>query len=114
MVHEILYLSYQDVSSLCISLDSIIDAVEDAFKQKGMRLVEMPPKPGIHPRKDSFIHAMPAYLKGSDAAGLKWISGYPENPKRGLPYITGVFVLNDPETGLPLALMDATWLTAYR
>ncbi|MCS7138998.1 MAG: hypothetical protein NZ873_02975 [Crenarchaeota archaeon] len=114
MVHEILYLSYQDVNSLCISLESIVDAVEDAFKQKGMGLVEMPPKPGIHPRKDSFIHAMPAYLKRSDAAGLKWISGYPENPARGLPYIVGVFVLNDPETGLPLALMDATWLTAYR
>ncbi|MEM3371584.1 MAG: ornithine cyclodeaminase family protein [Candidatus Korarchaeum sp.] len=114
MVHDVLYLSYQDVVSLSIGLDSIIEAVEDAFKQKGMGLVEMPPKPGIHPRRDSFIHAMPAYLRGIDAAGLKWISGYPENPKRGLPYITGVFVLNDPDTGLPLAIMDATWLTAYR
>lgn len=114
MVHELLYLSYEDVSSLGISLDSIISAVEDAFRQKGMGLVEMPPKPGVHPRRDSFIHAMPAYLKGSDAAGLKWISGYPENPKRGLPYIAGILVLNDPDTGLPLAVMDATWLTAYR
>lgn len=114
MVHELLYLSYEDVSSLGIGLDSIISAVEDAFRQKGMGLVEMPPKPGVHPRRDSFIHAMPAYLKGSDAAGLKWISGYPENPKRGLPYIAGVLVLNDPDTGLPLAVMDATWLTAYR
>ena len=114
MTHEILYLSYRDVESLNIGLDQIIAAVEDSFRQKGLGLVEMPPKPGIHPRKDSFIHAMPAYLKGSDAAGLKWISGNPENPKRGLPYIAGILILNDPETGLPIAVMDATWLTAYR
>lgn len=114
MPHEILYLSYKDVESLGLSLESIIEAVEDAFRQKGKGLVEMPPKPGIHPRRDAFIHAMPAYLKGSDAAGMKWISGFPQNPKRGLPYIAGILVLNDPETGLPIAIMDATWLTAYR
>jgi ornithine cyclodeaminase/alanine dehydrogenase len=114
MAHEILYLSYKDVESLNLEPDLIIAAVEDSFRQKGLGLVEMPPKPGIHPRKDSFIHAMPAYLKGSDAAGLKWISGNPENPKRGLPYIAGILILNDPETGFPIAVMDATWLTAYR
>ncbi|RSN75550.1 MAG: ornithine cyclodeaminase family protein [Thermoproteota archaeon] len=114
MTHYILYLSYHDVNSLGLGYESIINAVEDAFRQKGRGLAEMPPKPGIHPRPDSFIHAMPAYLKGSDVAGLKWVSGYPENPKRGIPYITGMFILNDPETGLPLCVMDAAWLTAYR
>ncbi|MGC9104030.1 MAG: ornithine cyclodeaminase family protein [Candidatus Methanodesulfokora sp.] len=114
MVHHVLYLSYHDVDSLNLSHELIINAVEDAFRQKGEGLVEMPPKPGIHPRPDSFIHAMPAYLKRSDAAGLKWVSGYPGNPRRGIPYIAGIFVLNDPETGLPLCIMDASWLTAYR
>lgn len=113
-MRELLYLSYEDVVSLNLSPDSIIEAVEDAFRQKAMGLAEMPPKPGVHPRRDSFIHAMPAYLKRSDIAGLKWISGYPENPKRGIPYIVGILILNDPETGLPMAVMDATWLTAYR
>ncbi len=111
---ELLYLSYRDVSSLGITPAKIIEVVEDAFRQKGDGMVEMPPKPGIHPRPDSFIHAMPAYLGGSDAAGLKWVSGYPENPSRGLPYISGLFILNDPDTGIPLAVMDATWITAYR
>ncbi len=114
MIGEILYLSYDDIVSLKISLKDVISVVEDAFRQKGEGLAEMPPKPGIHPRPDSFIHAMPAYLKKSDAAGLKWISGYPENPKRGLPYITGIFILNDPSTGVPIAVMDAMWITAYR
>jgi ornithine cyclodeaminase/alanine dehydrogenase-like protein (mu-crystallin family) len=74
----------------------------------------MPPKPGIHTRPDAFIHAMPAYNKSRDAAGMKWISGYPLNTQRGLPYISGLMILNDPDTGLPLAVMDATWITAMR
>jgi ornithine cyclodeaminase/alanine dehydrogenase len=74
----------------------------------------MPPKPGIHPAPDSFIHAMPAYVPALGAAALKWVGGYPQNPTRGLPYITGLLILNDPETGMPLAVMDATWITAMR
>jgi ornithine cyclodeaminase/alanine dehydrogenase len=74
----------------------------------------MPPKPGIHPREDAFIHAMPALLRGMRAAGMKWVSGFPQNPDRGLPYISGLFVLNDVETGLPLSIMDCTWITGQR
>jgi len=42
------------------------------------------------------------------------VSGYPGNQARGLPYITGLLILNDPETGIPLAIMDCTWITAMR
>jgi ornithine cyclodeaminase/alanine dehydrogenase len=42
------------------------------------------------------------------------VSGYPENRKRSLPYIAGLLVLNDPSSGLPLSVMDATWITAKR
>jgi len=74
----------------------------------------MPPKPGIHPAGDAFIHAMPAYLPVMSAAGIKWVSGYPENFKRQLPYISGLIILNDPTSGLPISVMDATWITAMR
>src|SRR4030042_1028614 len=74
----------------------------------------MPPKPGIHTQPDAFIHAMPAWSPSLRSAGMKWVSGYPENQKRGLPYITGLLVLNDVETGIPYAVMDCTWITAYR
>jgi ornithine cyclodeaminase/alanine dehydrogenase len=92
----------------------VIGAVERAFREKGSGTVEMPPKPGVHPGPDAFIHAMPAYLKEMGAAGLKWVSGFPRNPERGLPYIAGLFVLNDVETGFPLAVMDCTWMTGAR
>jgi ornithine cyclodeaminase/alanine dehydrogenase len=48
------------------------------------------------------------------AAGMKWVSGYPENRTKGLPYITGLLILNDPQTGIPLCVMDCTWITAQR
>lgn len=108
------YLSRQDVVSLAIPMGEIIGAVEEALREKGLGTAEMPPKPGVHPKPDAFIHAMPAYLKGMGAAGLKWVSGFPENLERGLPYISGLFVLNDVETGFPLAVMDCTWITGAR
>jgi ornithine cyclodeaminase/alanine dehydrogenase len=57
---------------------------------------------------------MPAYLRDEDVVALKWVAGYPANKERGLPYITGLIVLNDPDTGLPLAIMDGAEITAAR
>jgi ornithine cyclodeaminase/alanine dehydrogenase len=91
-----------------------IDLVERTYRAMARGDVELPPKIGIHTRPDSFIHAMPAYLRDTDVAVLKWVSGYPANPGRGLPYITGVLVVNDAETGVPLAVMDAAEITAAR
>lgn len=113
-LEKILYLSRKDVEAVNLSMKEIINALEIMFKEKGKGNVEMPPKPGIHTRKDAFIHAMPAYIPAMNSAGIKWISGYPENQKKGLPYITGLLILNDPETGIPIAIMDATWITAKR
>ena len=111
---EILYLSRADIEKLNISTKEIIRNVEEAFNEKAEGRTEVPPKPGIHPQKDAFIHAMPAYLPKMNSAGVKWVSGFPENPERGLPYITGLLILNNPETGLPTCVMDCTWITAKR
>ncbi|HEY70632.1 MAG TPA: ornithine cyclodeaminase family protein [Anaerolineae bacterium] len=111
---KILYLSYKDVVSVRLEMAEIIQALETMFHEKGEGRVEMPPKPGIHTMPDAFIHAMPAYIPALKSAGMKWVSGYPENEKRGLPYITGLLILNDPETGIPIAVMDCTWITAMR
>jgi ornithine cyclodeaminase/alanine dehydrogenase-like protein (mu-crystallin family) len=112
--NELLYLSNADVESVGLPMKSIVKAVEDVFREKGEGRTEMPPKPGIHTMEDSFIHAMPAYVASMKAAGMKWVSGYPANKKRGLPYISGLLILNDPKTGLPLCVMDCTWVTAKR
>jgi ornithine cyclodeaminase/alanine dehydrogenase len=112
--HQVLYLSRADVEKVNLPMKEIIGFLEKAFMEKGHGKVEMPPKPGIHTMPDAFIHAMPAYIPSMRSAGIKWVSGYPENFKRGLPYITGLLILNDVETGIPYAVMDCTWITAMR
>ncbi|MEJ2185595.1 MAG: ornithine cyclodeaminase family protein [Gemmatimonadota bacterium] len=115
MTHDsILYLSRADVESVELTMSDVIEALEGMFLEKAAGRVEMPPKPGIHTRPDAFIHAMPAYIQGLEAAGVKWVSGYPDNRELGLPYISGLLILNDPATGIPQAVMDCTWITAMR
>jgi len=111
---RVLYLSRRDVEAVGLSMRAIIETLDRVFREKGQGKVEMPPKPGIHPRPDAFIHAMPAYIPSLGSAGVKWVSGYPQNQQKGLPYISGLLILNDPDTGLPLAVMDCTWITAKR
>ncbi len=111
---RILYLSRADVETVGVTMREVIDALAVAFHEHGLGHAEMPPKPGVHSQPDAFIHAMPAYIPALHAIGMKWVSGYPGNQQKGLPYITGLLILNDDETGIPLAVMDCTWITAMR
>ncbi len=111
---QMLYLSRRDVERVGMEMDEVIRVVEEAFVEKGRGRVQMPPKPAISTGEDAFIHAMPAYVPKLKAAGVKWISGYPGNYKLSLPYISGLIILNEPESGFPGAVLDATWITAVR
>jgi alanine dehydrogenase len=80
---------------------------------------ELPSKIAIHPRPEgSFVHAMPAHLRADaiagDLVGMKWVAGFGTNNTLGLPAISAVVVLNDPETGLPTAILDGGPITAQR
>ena len=108
------YLSRADVEAVGLTGVEVIEILAGAFRAKRDGAVEMPPKIGVHPRDDAFIHAMPAFLSDADAAGVKWVAGYPDNQRLGLPYIHGLLVLSEPATGRPLAVMDATWITEVR
>ncbi len=113
--NQLLYLSKADVEAIGVTMAEIIDSLKVAFRAKGEGRTEMPPKPGIHPGGgDNFIHAMPAYISDLKSAGIKWVAGFPENHRQGLPYITGLLIFNDVATGLPLAVMDCVWITAMR
>jgi ornithine cyclodeaminase/alanine dehydrogenase len=112
--NQLLYLSQAEVIEVGITMREIIDAMEVMFRAKGDGRTEMPPKPGIHPGGENFAHAMPAYIPDLDSAGIKWVSGFPDNPAKGLPYVSGLLIFNDVATGLPLAVMDCVWITAKR
>ena len=109
-----LYLSLDDVETVNVPMSEIIEALDQMFKEKGEGRYEMPPKPGIHTEPGAFIHAMPAYIPAMQSSGMKWVAGYPRNYEKGLPQITGLLVLNSLETGLPITVMDCSWITAKR
>lgn len=113
--NQLLYLSREDVIKTGVSMADVIDSLEVAFREKGEGHTEMPPKPGIHPGgEDNFIHAMPAFIPALKSAGIKWVSAFVDNLEKGLPYISGLVILNDAETGLPLSVMDGVWMTGMR
>ncbi len=112
---EMLYLTLNDVTKTGLNTNDILDLTRAALLAHGQKEYEMPAKVGVHPYEEVFYHAMPAYVPSKNAVGLKWIECYPSNPSKfNLPQTTGLLVINDVESGCPLALMDATWITAMR
>ena len=109
-----LYLSEPEVLQTGITLSECVELCTESLRQHGLKEVENPPKPGIHVLPDSFIHAMPAWLKQSNVCGIKWVCGYPSNGPKKLPTIAGLIILNDPGTGMPVAVIDGTYITALR
>ncbi|MFM9106005.1 MAG: ornithine cyclodeaminase family protein [Chloroflexota bacterium] len=57
---------------------------------------------------------MPGHVPAMNALGLKIVSVFRDNPARGLPVINALVAAIDPETGVPMAVMDGTYLTALR
>lgn len=108
-----LLLSQSDVARV-LTMDAAVPAVEAAFASHGRGEAVMPPK--LYLPLEAYggdLRAMPAYVGG--AAGVKWVNSHPANPGRfQLPSVMGIYILSDPATALPLAVMDATRLTAVR
>ena len=108
-----LILSAKDLRSL-YTVELGLSAVERAFRAHGLGEALMPPKVYLSlPKYDGDFRAMPAFLDG--AAGVKWVNAHPRNPeKHHLPTVRALYILSDPDTASPLAILDGTLLTAWR
>ncbi len=112
---QLKFLSQEDILSLDIPYMDVIDAVERVMSEFAKGTCQLPVKIHVNTRPDTYINAMPAYVGGEhDITGLKWVAGYPENRKKGMPVTCGIMVMNDSETGLVKAFLDARWITASR
>jgi ornithine cyclodeaminase/alanine dehydrogenase-like protein (mu-crystallin family) len=108
------YLAATDVEQCLPSVEERLDLARQALVALARDEAEMPPKIGVHPRPGALLHAMPAWLRGPDLVGLKWVAAFPDNRRLSLPAISGLVVLNDAATGLPTWVMDAARITAVR
>ena len=109
-----LLLERRHVSAL-LAMESAVEAVEAAFAAHGRGETLMPPKVyvSLENQHGGDFRAMPSYMDG--LCGVKWVNSHPGNPaKHGLPSVMGTYILSDADTALPLAILDATWLTAVR
>lgn len=114
MENHILWLNKNEVESL-LDMKSTIKVVEEAFRQHGMKKVQMPPKLYLYFKNhNGDLRTMPAYLEEADITGVKIVNVHPDNPKKGLPTVMALVILNSTETGAPLAIMDGTHLTDMR
>jgi len=112
---EVLWLSDSDVIEL-LTMKEAIAAMELGFTLYGQNKAQMPPKAYLNfENEGGDLRSMPAYLKGESAmAGVKIVNSTPQNPAKGLPAVAGILVLVDPQTGLPLGVFSAHYLTAIR
>lgn len=112
---EVIYLTRSECENIGLTREDVLDITKKTLIAHGKKEFEMPAKIGVHPWEEVFFHAMPAYVPEQRAVGCKWIECYPNNPKKyNLPQTTGLLVLNDVLSGVPIAVMDCTWLTAMR
>jgi len=112
---KILILSEEAVKKT-LSLEEVTDAVESAFRMKGLGHAQMPPKQYLFLNKyNGDLRTMPAYLEENDVVAVKVVNSHPKNRKKyGLPTVMATIILVDPRTGAPKAIMGGTWITALR
>ncbi len=108
-------LSATDLQALGLSIPEALALIEQAYRLDAEGKVEVPTKLGVHPDyPGSFLHAMPAWVDGARALGMKWISYFPGNFDRGLADSTGLITLNDPGHGHPVCIMEGMYVTFLR
>jgi ornithine cyclodeaminase/alanine dehydrogenase-like protein (mu-crystallin family) len=105
-----LVLTHDDLIGLLSPLQ-IVTIVEAALRANEANLVVMPRRSHADWGANTLL-TMP--VVGEHAFGVKIVSVIPGNAMRGLPVTDGVMIISDPETGTPLALLNAAALTAQR
>jgi ornithine cyclodeaminase/alanine dehydrogenase len=111
---DLLYLSRADVEAVGLGPTEIVELVEVALTAHASGEAQLTPTVSLAPRPNTFLRSMAAYVPAAGAAGLKWFCSVTHNPERGLPLTAGLIVLNDPDTAMPTAIMDAAWISAMR
>ena len=108
-----LLLNADDIRKV-FTMEDAIRSNEEAFVMQAKETTEVPVRINFEVKKNGITSFMPALIKDFPAAGIKIVSTYPDNAKKGMPAVTATTLLTDPETGVVNAILDGTELTRMR
>ena len=110
------YLNGPDIARLALDDREILDAVEAGLQAQGLGQAVIEPRVHLEPDPafKGHFNVLRGYLAPQRLAGVKIVGDYVENWRRGLPSEMALLNLFDPETGMPVALLDATLITEMR
>jgi alanine dehydrogenase len=110
------FLSGPDIDALGLSNADIVAAVTDAVRAHGDGRVVVQPRVHLVPDNNGAGHfnVLRGHLSVPGVSGVKVVGDFVSNYAAGLPSELGLLTLYDPWTGVPLAIMDATMITACR
>ena len=113
---DITYLNGVDVARLALTNDEILEAVEAVLRAQGMGETVIEPRVHLLPDSSDKGHfnVLRGVVKPMGLAGVKVVGDFVGNYRRDLPSEVAVLNLFDPETGVPLAFLDATGITEMR
>jgi ornithine cyclodeaminase/alanine dehydrogenase-like protein (mu-crystallin family) len=113
---DIMYLNGADVAQLSLGDDEILGAVEAALTAQGRGQTVIEPRVHLVPESSAKGHfnVLRGYVKPLGVAGVKVVGDFVDNYQRGLPSEMALLNLFDPDTGMPLAVIDATAITDMR
>jgi ornithine cyclodeaminase len=110
------YLNHADVQALALTDAEIVQAVEDGLRAQGLGQATIEPRMHLVPEKDypGHFNVLRGYIRPLQLAGVKVVGDYYRNYERGLPSELAVLNLFDPQTGAPVAIIDASDITDMR
>ena len=113
---EILYLDRDDISRIEIEDSEIVEAVEQAFAAQGRGEYVQNPRANLRhdPTNQGFFNILAGYLAHLDLAGFKVVGDFVPNYKLGLASELGYILLMRPDSGVPVAIVDASHITDMR
>jgi ornithine cyclodeaminase len=113
---DISWLNGPDVERLALTDDEILGAVEAALAAQGRGETVIEPRVHLVPESSAKGHfnILRGYVKPLGVAGVKIVGDFVGNYERGLPSEMALLNLFSPETGMPLAIVDATAITDMR
>jgi ornithine cyclodeaminase len=113
---DLVYLNHADVQALAVTDGEILAAVEDGLRAQGLGQTTIEPRVHLVPEKEwpGHFNVLRGYIRPLALAGVKVVGDFYRNYERGLPSELAVLNLFDPQTGAPVAIIDASGITDMR